>query len=103
MMATTVSSKVRSVGPLDLQCYVEDHLTLAEARKFALEEPEMWEGIDLNGSCSTGYGYGYGTEYQHQMKREGGARKDEKTVNDNCIEGNKGGEESIICPSVHAA
>ena len=37
-------------GPLDLQCYVGDHLTLAEARKFALEEPEMWEGIDLDGN-----------------------------------------------------
>jgi len=41
----------RRRGSFDLQCMVEDHLTLSEARKMAMEEQEMWEEVSLD--CDT--------------------------------------------------
>jgi len=82
----TTSSRKTQLGPLDLQCFVEDHLTLAEARRFAIEEPEMWEEVD------------FGDLNLDESSYNGGSGKsndsDERSTSIGCKE---------IHPTVHAA
>lgn len=105
-------SRKAQLGPLDLQCFVEDHLTLAEARRFAMEEPEMWEEVDLDDLNLDESSYNGGSVKSDNSGLElgekgqgmdgvrgsvGGDNGDNRSKNKN----SSGGKE--IPPTVHAA